>query len=64
MKDNLPSAHCCRISPREKEVACNLFAMHILHFCFVGQLIGDGVLMWLTIAAAGGEFKNENIVSL
>ena len=27
----------CRFSPREKEVACNYSAVHILRFYFVGQ---------------------------
>ena len=37
MKEHWSSAHFFMISPREKEVACNKSAMHILLFYFVGQ---------------------------
>ena len=36
-----------RISPRVKEVACNLFAMHILCFYFVGTRFGHNVYVIL-----------------
>ena len=34
----------CRMSPREKEVACNKSAMHILHFYFLGQRLNDRIV--------------------
>ena len=37
MKENWSSVFFCRVSPKEKEVAYNQSAMHILHFYFVGQ---------------------------
>ena len=37
MKENRSSAHFCRITPMEKEVACNKLEMHVLRFYSVGQ---------------------------
>ena len=37
MKEIGSSAHFCRISPREKEVACNYSGMHILRFYLMSK---------------------------
>ena len=46
-------AHFCEISQREKEVACNLSAIHIA-FLLCGGRVG-GYIILLKISAPGGE---------